>query len=83
MSYYQFDLLDDRMKGQFIWKHGICVAERFYKCFKVYLFQIHNYYVEVYFNMDFQAIQYVRSFEEQDELQPYLENIDISALVAS
>jgi|GraSoiStandDraft_5_1057265.scaffolds.fasta_scaffold101920_2 hypothetical protein len=78
MDYNQFDLLSDRMKGQIIMKSGVCIAERVYKCFKIYLFQIRHYYVEVYLHLTFNVVQLVRGFEDLSELDPYLENIDPS-----
>jgi hypothetical protein len=45
------------------------------------LFQLEEFYVEIYFDQECNKILSSRSFQDTDELSPYLEMIDISALI--
>lgn len=47
----------------------------------ILLFQLNNFYVEIYFNRDCEEIVYSRSFKDTDKLAPYLEQIDISGII--
>ncbi len=62
---------------------GVMVAERIYKDFKIILYQVQHFYVEVYFNKTYEMIQGFRAFESMQHLDPYLESIDIRELTYS
>jgi hypothetical protein len=47
----------------------------------ILLFQLGNFYVEIFFNRECEEIIYSRSFKNTDKLEPYLEQIDISGIV--
>lgn len=61
-------------------EQGTCIGERQYGEAPVLLFQVYQFYVEVYFNPHTGDVACSRCFEDTDELQPYLERIDLSAL---
>ena len=62
-------------------QQGVFVAQRLYKCFRIILVQMDKFYVEVYYHLDFEVIQCLRSFENLIELEPYLENIEITSVL--
>ena len=57
---------------------GVCVGERLTEDTQVLLFQLDRFYVEVAFNKNTDEAVSARSFENTDELAPYLEAIDIN-----
>lgn len=59
---------------------GVCVAERITSDLQMLLFQLDRFYVEVVFNKNTDEAVGARSFEDTDELAPYLETIDLSEL---
>lgn len=44
------------------------------------LFQIQDFFVEVYYNKKNDDILYIHPFEEEEQLDKYLDQIDISVL---
>jgi hypothetical protein len=80
MTLDEFTLLDEATQAGALIDRGIFIAERTYKNFDIFLYQIDNFYVEIYHNLNFNMMQGMRSFEDADALEPYLESIDISCL---
>jgi hypothetical protein len=59
---------------------GVCVAERITEDLELLLFQLDRFYVEVVFDKNTNEAVDARSFEDTDELDPYLEEIDLGEL---
>jgi len=81
MTLDEFTVLNETKQAQTLLKKGIFLTERLYKNFSILLYQLDNFYVEVYHNLRFDVMQGMRCFEDDEALQPYLESIDISCLV--
>jgi hypothetical protein len=81
MTLDQFTHLPETKQAQTLLERGIFLADRLYKNFSIILYQLDNFYVEVYHNLRFDVMQGMRCFEDEEALQPYLESIDISCLV--
>ncbi|HWJ90162.1 MAG TPA: hypothetical protein VNR87_03580 [Flavisolibacter sp.] len=80
MTIADFTLLDEIKQAQTLVERGVFVAERLYKNFSIFLYQVDSFYVEIYHNLRYNAMQGMRSFEDDEALEPYLEEIDISCL---
>ena len=83
MTLDEFAILNDARQAETVLERGIFLADRLYKNFSIFLYQLDSFYVEVYHNLRFDIMQGMRCFEDDDALQPYLESIDISCLVNS
>lgn len=84
MTLDEFTLLNETKQAETLLKRGIYLADRLYKNFSIILYQLDNFYVEVYHNIRFDIMQGMRCFQDDETaLQPYLESIDISSLVES
>lgn len=81
MTLIEFTSLDEKKQAQTLLEKGCFLATRLYKNFSILLYQLDNFYVEVYHNLRFDVMQGLRCFEDDETLQPYLETIDISHLV--
>lgn len=81
MTLDEFTLLNETGQAETLLERGTFVANRLYKNFSIFLYQLDSFYVEVYHNLRFDIMQGMRCFEDDDALQPYLESIDISCLV--
>ena len=57
-----------------------CVAGRDENVFKVLLYQLNDFYVEVYYNKLYNYITEFVAFDSTDKLDPYLERIQLPAL---
>lgn len=82
MTLEEFKLLDDSDQTQTLLDHGVFIAERMYKNFLIFLYQVDNFYVEIYHNLRFNAMQGMSGFQDDEVLEPYLNSIDISCLTA-
>ena len=80
MTLSDFKLLNETEQAQALIDYGIFIAERQYRDFCIFLYQINNFYIEIYHNLRYNVIQGMESFQDDDMLQPYLESIDISCL---
>jgi hypothetical protein len=81
MTIHEFDALDDSQKGEALIRYGVLLAERFTIGLKVLLFQIDQFYIEAYFNNTYKIIQGLKSFTNDEGLDPYLQQIDITELM--
>lgn len=61
---------------------GVCIGERRYRDALVLLFHMNRFYAEVFFDSRTDEVISTRSFESTDELQPYLEQIDLAPLLS-
>jgi hypothetical protein len=63
-----------------ILKNGVHVASRPGFFCTIALFQVEDYYVEVFYNKKTKEVGRIKTFHGTDLLQPYLKQIDISGL---
>ena len=81
MTLQRYRALTQNKQNQKLLTEGVCIAERRMDEVHAFLFQIDSFYVEVFFNSDGSEVLFSRSFEGLDELEPYLQRIDISAVL--
>jgi hypothetical protein len=71
MTLEHFQLLDELEQiDQII--SGVCIGGRDAGIYKILLFQVSNFYVEVYFNKHERYITRFAAFDDMDKLEPYL-----------
>ncbi|GAC1495086.1 MAG: hypothetical protein NVS1B13_25450 [Flavisolibacter sp.] len=80
MNLKEFNLLTEGDQCKILLDKGILIAERLYRDLIIYLFQIQSFYVEVYFHKKFEVVQGFSSFDCNEQLNPYLNMIDIPVL---
>ena len=80
MNIEDFNFLDALAKTEVISMDGIFLAERSEGCFRISLYQVQNFYVEIYYHTTRFFYVCIRSFEDDGELSPYLSSIDISEI---
>ena len=79
MTLYQFNMLDKIEQAEAVWD-GVHIGERLDGEFEILLYHIDSFYVEVYYNREYNTISKLRSFSSIDQLYPYVRKIDISKL---
>jgi hypothetical protein len=72
----QFNLLEEGEKATFVCKQGVFIGDRAEDDVTVLLYQVHSFYVEVYYKWGINKIQMLRSLITTNQLDPYLEQID-------
>lgn len=77
MNLQQFEQLasDKRLKTVV---GGVCIASPREPGYRVLLFQLDGFYIEVFSNEGYDFISHPSAFEEIDRLTPYLEKMNIS-----
>jgi len=78
MDIREFNFMDGMAKTEVLATAGVYLAERVDGCFRISLYQIDDFYVEIYYHKTRYFYICIRSFSEPSDLYPYLEEIDIS-----
>jgi hypothetical protein len=78
MTLQDFDLLDPVAKLFVIADRSVFLARRTDDAFRVSLYQLDGFYIEIYFHAKELMYKQVRCFADIDELDKYLDSIDIS-----
>jgi hypothetical protein len=78
MDIKDFNFMDGMAKTEALATDGVFLAERNDGCFRISLYQINDFYVEIYYHRTRFFYICIRSFQDPSELYPYLEDIDIS-----
>jgi hypothetical protein len=77
MKLRQFKGLDETVQISIIWSSGVHVATRDDIVYQYLLYQVEDFYVEVWFHIELEVIHRFLAFEDMDRLDPYLEAIDL------
>jgi len=72
--------MDGVSKTEVLATDGVFLAERSDGCFRISLYQINDFYVEIYYHKTRYFYICIRSFSEVSDLFPYLQEIDISEI---
>ena len=81
MKLSDFILLNEKQKKWTVLHEGILIGKRTNQVQMVFLFQLHNYYVETYCNAANKAVEEFRVFDSTAPLRPYLDTISIDDLL--
>jgi hypothetical protein len=80
MTHKHYKTLSQEEKYKNLLSSGLYLISREKEESHVLLFQLYDFYVEVYTDHNCNKVAYIRSFKNTYELYPYLENIDISGI---
>jgi len=72
MTIEEFYDLDELEQHEELWDHGVQIGERLEGHFKVILYQIHSFYIELYYHIEYNCIRKLYAFDDTDELHYYL-----------
>ncbi|HZF64183.1 MAG TPA: hypothetical protein VEZ55_06860 [Chitinophagaceae bacterium] len=78
MTAAEFKLLCEEKQRDSVMRNGVMVAQMEYDFHKIFLFQIDSFYVEFFFSLHSNELEWHNVFEETELLSPYLEQIDIT-----
>lgn len=81
MKISEFIFLDEKSMKSAVLQEGVLVGKRRYPQHFVFLFQMEDYYAEVYFDMANKAAVEYRAFTNLNTLEPYLDGIGIDDLL--
>lgn len=81
MDLYEFIALDLEKKAETVWNHATYLTWRPWSRGKVNLYALEDFFVEVYYDDEFNCMDDIRSFKCLDCLDEYLERIDLTGLM--
>ena len=81
MNLYQFNCLDEVRQIELLWSAGVLVGSRQEGFYKILLYQIDSFYVEVFYQYFQGKMVKIKSFTDTDQLEPYLNSINIGFLL--
>ena len=80
MTLYDYSELNEVEQHEVLWDHGVMVGDRNDDQHNIILYQIFSFYVELYYNPDYDVLKRLRSFSRLEFLDPYIEQLDISEI---
>jgi hypothetical protein len=81
MKLQEFISLDENKKFLTTWSSGVFLGQRTQDETLIRLYQLDNFYVEVFMLKETGSVLMIKCFEDTDHLQEYLKKINISHLV--
>ena len=82
MTLQQFRSASREVQEKLVKMRGVFLMERKSLGVSVLLFQLHGFYIEVFYNTATSSVSFVKSFEDMDGIEAYLDKIDISEVMA-
>lgn len=77
----QFNTLSKQDQQNQLLKEGTFLAEREDGPFRIMLYQLDAFYVEVYFFNLYNKVAFLQTFSDTDALEPYLVQMDVSSML--
>lgn len=78
MDIMDFNFMDGKAKTEVLTTQGVFLAERTDGCYRISLYQLNDFYVEIYYHKTRFFYICIRSFVDVGEIYPYLDSIDIA-----
>ena len=78
---YQYNCLTEVHRKALLLSKGTFVSSRKDGELSVLLYQLYSFHVEAFYSKELNEVQKIRSFSTTEQLQPYLDQIDISTLL--
>lgn len=78
MTLYEYRLLDELDQFVALGEYGVKVAERQDGTYRYVLYQLFSFYIERKYKGE--VVEKVRAFCSDNQLHPYIDNIDLSGL---
>jgi len=80
MTISEYNKLSQEMQFEELYNNGVHISDRADDEYCIILFQLYDFYVELYFHIEHNSLKKVVIFNNADFLKPYLELIDLSEL---
>ena len=80
MSIKYYNGLDEVEQHAVLWENGVHIGERFDGEYKIILYQIFSFYIELFYHDEYNLLRRLRSFSHIDSLDPYIKNVDLSEI---
>jgi hypothetical protein len=81
MTLYEFNSLDEQGKLEVVVGDSVYIATREDKEHMIRLYHTDDFYIELFYHFDEEALKKIRTFRNVSQLEPYLGNINIEELI--
>jgi hypothetical protein len=81
MQLHLFDNLSLHDKACATWLRGVHIAYRTCGNYYMSLYRLENFYVEIQYHTCYDGIASIESFTQEDQLQPYLDLVDLKEIL--
>ncbi len=78
MDLYQFNISSHDKRASLVWEHGTFICFRDEEDNQLVLYDMGNFYAEVWYDLEMNVIKLVRGFKSLHCLEPYLESIKLN-----
>ena len=82
MQIHLFKNFDLNAKACITWKKGIHIGYRTQGRYYMSLYRLDDFYVEIQYHICYDGIACIQTFICEEELQPYLDQIDLTKIFA-
>ena len=83
MQLKEFCELEQIAQQEIVLDDGVYLSSRLYLDYTVLLFQLNSFYAELFYPKNKDKCVIIKGFEDTQELEPYLQRINISPLLAN
>jgi hypothetical protein len=80
MGIYEFNILELEQQKELVLKDAIFLTNRLESNMGLSLYRLFDFYTEVHLNNDTNEIEKIRTFKSIEQLDPYLNEIDLTEL---
>jgi hypothetical protein len=80
MHIHLFESFDLNSKACFTWKNGVHIGYRTKDSYYMSLYRLNDFYVEIQYHTCHDGIASIQTFICEDDLQVYLEQVDLNNL---
>ena len=81
MTLSEFRNLNEEKQREFFIKKAVLLGERKTQQYYILLFQLEGFYIEIFSSKKEGEVTLIKTFTTTQELEPYLQAIDISELL--
>jgi hypothetical protein len=81
MEMLNFQVMSETKKIDFLYKQGVYIGKRKQFGLSIVLYQLDSFYAEIFYKKYRTYINKIRTFDNTDLLEPYLEQINVEHLV--
>ena len=78
MTIKKFRDLDEMEQHEAMWEYGVMVGDRLSGEYRIILYQIFEFYIELYYHIELNVLRKLISFDKLDALDVYINQFNIN-----
>ena len=78
MTIKKFRDLDEMEQHEAMWEYGVMVGDMLSGEYRIVLYQIFDFYIELYYHIEINVLRKLESFDKLDALDVYISQFNIN-----